>query len=146
MVYGYHLHPCTERRLDLSGICYGPVQPQNHWVRLWNIYDGGTGSAGGKECVPQCQGYRGLILHSDLGGQYTNQAFEKYPENKGIRHSFSRKGNPYDNAYIKSFHSLLKQEEIYLHTCQNSREARRAIFEYIEGWYNRKRIHRAIGY
>ena len=88
----------------------------------------------------------GLILHSDLGGQYTNQAFEKYPENKGIRHSFSRKGNPYDNAYIKSFHSLLKQEEIYLHTCQNSREARRAIFEYIEGWYNRKRIHRAIGY
>ena len=47
---------------------------------------------------------------------------------------------------IESFHSVLKKEEIYLHTYQDSREARRAIFEYIEGWYNRKRIHSAIGY
>ena len=61
-------------------------------------------------------------------------------------YSFSRKGNPYDNACIESFHSVLKKEEIYLHTYQDSREARRAIFEYIEGWYNRKRIHSAIGY
>lgn len=42
--------------------------------------------------------------------------------------------------------SVLKKEGIHLHTYQNSREARRAIFEYIEGWYNRKRIHSAIGY
>ncbi len=49
-------------------------------------------------------------------------------------------------ACIESFHSVLKKEEIYLHTYQDSREARRAIFEYIEGWYNRKRIHSAIGY
>lgn len=45
-----------------------------------------------------------------------------------------------------SFHSVLKKEEIYLHTYQDTKEARRAIFEYIEGWYNRKRIHSAIGY
>ena len=55
-------------------------------------------------------------------------------------------GNPYDNACIESFHSVLKKEEIHLHTYQDSKEARRAIFEYIEGWYNRKRIHSAIGY
>lgn len=61
-------------------------------------------------------------------------------------HSFSRKGNPYDNACIESFHSVLKKEEIYLHTYQDASEARRAIFEYIEGWYNRKRIHSTIGY
>ena len=89
---------------------------------------------------------KGIILHSDLGSQYTSQVFEKYLESKGIQHSFSRKGNPYDNACIESFHSVLKKEEIYLHTCQDSAEARRAIFEYIEGWYNRKRIHSAIGY
>lgn len=47
---------------------------------------------------------------------------------------------------MESFHSVLKKEEIYLHIYSDSTEARKAIFEYIEGWYNRKRIHRAIGY
>ncbi len=51
-----------------------------------------------------------------------------------------------ENACMESFHSVLKKEEIYLHTYQDTKEARRAIFEYIEGWYNRKRIHSAIGY
>ena len=88
----------------------------------------------------------GIILHSDLGSQYTSQLFESYLSNAQIQHSFSRKGNPYDNACIESFHSVLKKEEIYLHTYQDSREARRAIFEYIESWYNRKRIHSAINY
>ncbi|MDL2302583.1 IS3 family transposase [Lachnospiraceae bacterium OttesenSCG-928-D06] len=74
----------------------------------------------------------GIILHSDLGSQYTSHLFESYLSNVGIRHSFSRKGNPYDNACIESFHSILKKEEIYLHTYQDSREARRTIFEYIE--------------
>ena len=89
---------------------------------------------------------KGILLHSDLGSQYTSQSFEKFLNSRGILHSFSRKGNPYDNACIESFHSVLKKEEIYLHTYQDSKEARRAIFEYIEGWYNRKRIHSAIGY
>lgn len=88
----------------------------------------------------------GIILHSDLGSQYTSQVFEAYLCGKGMFHSFSRKGNPYDNACIESFHSVLKKEEIYLHTYQDSKEARRAIFEYIESWYNRKRIHSAIEY
>lgn len=88
----------------------------------------------------------GIILHSDLGSQYTCLAFEGYLAERGILHSFSRKGNPYDNACIESFHSVLKKEEIYLHTYQDFKEARRAVFEYIEGWYNRKRIHSAIGY
>lgn len=89
---------------------------------------------------------QGIIVHSDLGSQYTSYAFESYLSSHGMHHSFSRKGNPYDNACIESFHSVLKKEEIYLHTYQDFREARRAIFEYIEGWYNRKRIPSAIGY
>lgn len=88
----------------------------------------------------------GIILHSDLGSQYTSQAFESYLSDKGMIHSFSRKGNPYDNACIESFHSVLKKEEIYLHTYKDSAEARKAIFEYIESWYNRRRIHSAINY
>lgn len=89
---------------------------------------------------------QGIILHTDLGSQYTNQASESYLSNYGIFHSFSRKGNLYDNACIESFYSVLKKEEIYLDTYQDSREVRRAVFEYIEGWYNRKRIHSVIGY
>ena len=88
----------------------------------------------------------GIILHSDPGSQRTSAAFENRLARKGIIHSFSRKGNPYDNACIESFHSVLKKEEIYLHTYRDFQEARRAIFEYIEGWYNRKRVHSAIGY
>ena len=88
----------------------------------------------------------GIILHSDLGSQYTSQLFEDYLSGAKIRHSFSRKGNPYDNACIESFHSVLKKEEVYLHSYQDSKEARKAIFEYIESWYNRKRIHSAINY
>lgn len=88
----------------------------------------------------------GIILHGDLGSQYTSQVFENYLTSKEILYSYSRKGNPYDNACIESFHSVLKKEEIYLHAYQDSAEARRAIFEYIEGWYNRKRIHSSIGY
>ena len=83
---------------------------------------------------------------SDSGSRYTSRSFEKFLNSREIRHSFSRKGNPYDNACIESFHSVLKKEEIYLHTYQDSKEARRAIFEYIEGWYNRRQIHSAIGY
>ena len=58
----------------------------------------------------------GIILHSDLGTQYTSQLFENYIDEKNMIHSFSRKGNPYDNACIESFHSVLKKEEIYRHT------------------------------
>ena len=88
----------------------------------------------------------GIILHSDLGSQYTSEVFENYLIEKGIKHSFSRKGNPYDNACIESFHSIMKKEEIYLNIYKDFNEANTAIFEYIESWYNRKRIHSALGY
>lgn len=52
----------------------------------------------------------------------------------------------YDNACIESFHSVMKKEEIYIHEYKDFEEANLAIFEYIESWYNRKRIHSALGY
>ena len=88
----------------------------------------------------------GIILHSDLGSQYTSDLFENYLTENGIKHSFSRKGNPYDNACIESFHSVMKKEEIYLNSYKDFNEANKAIFEYIESWYNRKRIHSALGF
>ena len=88
----------------------------------------------------------GIILHSDLGSQYTSQKFENYLATKHMIHSFSRKGNPYDNACIESFHSILKKEEVNHHKYYDFNTARKAVFEYIESWYNRKRIHSAINY
>ncbi|WP_366928486.1 IS3 family transposase [Enterococcus gallinarum] len=61
-------------------------------------------------------------------------------------HSYSRKGTPYDNSSIESFHAILKKEEIYQWVYYSFEEACLALFQYIEGWYNRKRIHRAIRY
>ena len=88
----------------------------------------------------------GIIIHSDLGSQYTSDLFESYLKKRGFIHSFSRKGNPYDNACIESFHSVMKKEEIYLNTYQDFEECRKALFEYIESWYNRQRIHSALGH
>ena len=88
----------------------------------------------------------GIILQSDLGTQYTSDKFEKYLTKYKIRHSYSRKGCPYDNACIESFHSLLKKEEVNLNTYIDSKDAYNAIFEYIESWYNQKRIHSSVNY
>ena len=88
-----------------------------------------------------------LILHSDLGCQYTSSAFKEYIDNtKIVTHSFSSKGCPYDNACIESFHASLKKEEVYQVKYFDFHAAKLAIFEYIESWYNRKRIHSSIGY
>ncbi len=87
-----------------------------------------------------------IILYSDLGVQYTSQKFEAYVEAKHMIHSFSRKGNPYDNACIESFHSMIEKEEINHQKYPDFNTAHKAVFEYIESWYNRKRIHSAINY
>jgi len=86
------------------------------------------------------------ILHTDLGSQYTSEEFTQYVLSKGIKQSFSRIGCPYDNACIESFHSILKKEEIHHVQYLDYESARIALFEYIEGWYNRKRIRGCLGY
>ncbi len=67
-----------------------------------------------------------VILHSDLGTQYTSSKFKEYIERNDIIHSFSRKGNPYDNAWIESFHASLKKEEVNLVTYYDYDAARLA--------------------
>jgi len=87
-----------------------------------------------------------LVLHSDQGSQYTSLAYEKMLKKAGIQHSFSKKGCPYDNAGIESFHATLKKEEVYQKTYQTYTQARIALFQYIEGFYNQNRIHSSIDY
>lgn len=88
----------------------------------------------------------GVLHHSDRGSQYASKEYqEKLKEYKMIG-SMSRKGCCYDNACIESFHSVIKRELIHLETYATRERAKRDIWEYIELWYNRLRIHSSIGY
>lgn len=87
-----------------------------------------------------------LIAHSDRGSQYAAEEFRERLDDAGIVASMSRKGNCYDNAFVESFFHTLKTELIYQTKFATREEAKRAIFEYIEVFYNRERIHSSIGY
>jgi putative transposase len=89
---------------------------------------------------------QGLIFHSDRGCQYCSHVFRRWTRRYGLRQSMSRKGDCWDNAPAESFFKTLKGE-LYGHRAFGSRqEARTAIFEYIEVFYNRVRLHSSLGY
>jgi len=88
----------------------------------------------------------GLVHHSDRGVQYACGEYRKLLEARGITCSMSRTGNCYDNAVMESFWATLKVEEIYRQNYATRDQARKAIFEYIEVFYNRIRRHSALGY
>jgi transposase InsO family protein len=88
----------------------------------------------------------GLLHHSDRGSQYTSEAYRTLLQQAGIRVSISRKGNCYDNAVMESFFGSLKSEWTDRHTYATRREARQSIFEYMEVFYNRQRLHSSLGY
>lgn len=88
----------------------------------------------------------GLIVHSDRGVQFASAAFRAKLQAHGLVASMSRKGNCYDNAFIESFWSSLKYETVYHRRYATRAEARTAIFDYIEVFYNRTRLHSSLGY
>lgn len=88
----------------------------------------------------------GLVLHSDRGTQYTSQEYKLATQNHEVILSMSARGNCYDNAAMESFFRTLKTEHVHLHKYQTREEAALSIFEYIEVFYNRQRIHSTLGY
>lgn len=90
---------------------------------------------------------QGTILHSDRGVQYSSDAYRSIIATHGLIQSMSRKGDCWDNAPMESFFKTLKVELIYpKKQYQTRHEAATSIFEYIEIYYNRQRIHSALGY
>lgn len=87
-----------------------------------------------------------LLLHSDRGSQYVSRLYQLLLIKHGILCSMSGKGNCWDNAVMESFYRTLKVELIYQKTYKTRREAQRDIFEYIEIFYNRERLHSSLGY
>jgi transposase InsO family protein len=88
----------------------------------------------------------GLIVHSDRGSQFASRAYRQLLAEHGFLASMSRKGNCYDNAFIESFWSSLKYETVYRRRFATRAEARTALFDYIESFYNRTRLHSSLGY
>ena len=86
------------------------------------------------------------LHHSDRGSQYASGAFQKLLADHGITCSMSGKGNCYDNAAMESFFATLKKELVHQEDYETRAAARLSIFQYIEVFYNRERLHSALGY
>jgi len=88
----------------------------------------------------------GLIHHSDRGSQYACADYQELLDRHGIRCSMSRAGNCLDNALAESFFHSIKVEWLYHFTIRSRAHARSLVFDYIEGFYNRTRLHSSLGY
>lgn len=88
----------------------------------------------------------GAIIHSDRGSQYASNGFRQLLQQNSFRQSMSGKGNCYDNAQAESFFSRFKAELIEDGVFEDIEQTRSEIFSYIEGYYNRVRLHSSLGY
>jgi transposase InsO family protein len=88
----------------------------------------------------------GVIFHSDRGSQYTSGEFRSFCRDNNVRPSVGRRGVCYDNAVAESFFATIKKELIHLRPWPTIDILRRAVFEYIESYYNPRRRHSTIGY
>ncbi|MEA2602585.1 MAG: putative transposase [Acidobacteriota bacterium] len=88
----------------------------------------------------------GVIHHSDQGTQYTSVAFGQRCRQAGVRPSMGSVGDCFDNALCESFFATLECELLDRRRFKNQEEARRAVFEFLEGWYNLHRRHSSLGY
>lgn len=103
-------------------------------------------SAALKQAIGRTGASEGLMVHSDRGVQYASKEYQKLLEKHGFICSMSRKGNCYDNAPMESFWGKLKTEWLNDYRFKTRDEAKKAVFEYIELFYNRTRLHSTNDY
>jgi transposase InsO family protein len=138
------------------------VETQEGWLYLAGVIDAysrkivgwAMGSNHDAELVKQAlhmalmqrQPGAGLVHHSDRGSEYTSKTYQEMLQKHHIHVSMSKKGDCYDNAVIESFWGTLKEECLGRNVYHTRKEAKTAIFDYIEVFYNRKRKHSTLGY
>jgi transposase InsO family protein len=137
--------PTDEGWLFLAGVldCY------SRKIVGWAMCDGmptDLVSSALKMALLHRQPGQDLLHHSDRGVQYASEDYQQLLLNHGITVSMSGRGNCYDNAMMESFWATLKTELIHQQTYATRQQARQSIFEYIEVFYNRKRLHSGLGY
>lgn len=89
---------------------------------------------------------RGVIVHTDRGSQYCSNKYRTIIDNNKLAGSMSRRGNCWDNAISESFFHTLKVELVHQNKYLTREQARNSIFQYIEGYYNKKRMHSSLDY
>ena len=116
----------------------------------WSMSDrmqaGDTTIPAFRMAVKGCQPLPELVFHSDRGAQYACDQFVSLLNQSQVIQSMSGSGNCYDNAVVESFFHTLKTELVYHETYRTRQEARRSLFAYMEGFYNRSRKHSTLGY
>jgi putative transposase len=147
-------------RVWASDITY--VHTQRGWAYLATVLDLGSRKVIGWHVAPNMEEDlvlraldraieerdlpRGLIHHSDRGTQYTANVYQRRLADNGIVCSMSRRGNCWDNACVESFFSTLKRELPNDHVFEDWREVERAVFAYVDAYYNTRRPHSALDY
>jgi putative transposase len=150
----------TKNKVWVSDITY--IQTQEGWSYLATVVDLYSRKVVGwsysermtaalicealDNAVQQRRPGRGLIFHSDRGSQYASSVFRRRLWRYRMTQSMSAKGNCYDNAVAESFFATLKKELIGDEVYRTRQEAREAIFEFVEVFYNRRRMHSLIDY
>lgn len=99
-----------------------------------------------QQAIERRQPPPGVVHHSDQGVQYSCDEYRTLMQSHGLEASMSRPANPYDNAFCESFMKTLKQEEIYCRQYRDYDDLCRHLEEFIENYYNRQRLHSALGY
>jgi transposase InsO family protein len=144
----------------LSDITY--LRTQAGWVYLATVMDGHTRKILGwsladhmrtelvtgalKMALGRGNPPKGLLIHSDRGSQYASEDYRALIAKNGLIQSMSRKGNCWDNAPMESFFDSLKTEHVYHEQYEDLKNAKAKIFQWIEVFYNRERIHSSLGY
>jgi putative transposase len=137
--------PCREGRMYLASVLDLYTRKNVGWELGDRMTTDLVLAALDKAYVTQKPKHK-MTHHSDRGAQYTSDEYRKRLKKYKMKASMSRKGNCYDNACIESFHSVLKKEFIYCTKFKTKAQAQQEMFEYIELFYNRKRIHGTLGY
>ena len=168
-----HSYPVAENHLDRNFYASGPAQKwvsdityiptRQGWLYLtivMDLYDRkiigwalsstmttqATSLAAWKMAIGNRPTHQKLVFHSDQGIQYAAYAFTDELKKHHVKQSMSRKGNCWDNAVAENFFKILKSEMVKHSDYHSILQAKTAIFEFIEIWYNRKRKHASLGY
>ena len=167
-----HDHPVAPDRVQREFTAAGPdqvyvsdmtyIRTRNGWLHLsivldlysrlvvgWALSDSLSHKAVLKalrRAIGRRRPSRGLIFHSDRGVQYACTGFRKELKSHGFLSSMSRKGDPWDNAVAESFFRILKSELVDHTMWEGYADAHADLFEYLEVYYNRERIHSTLGY
>ena len=131
--------------MAVSGGDPGPAFPARDRLGRQQPHEARSGDPGAENGHCPAIPARGCIFHSDRGSQYCSHDYQKVLREHGFKASMSGKGNCYDNAAVETFFKTIKAELIWRRSWETRRQAETAIFQYINGFYNPRRRHSALG-